>query len=247
MKERNTCSLEDDHENERIQRTVFWKTQADKRDRLPYILSSWDIPTILYTILVYLLNPHLRIARNVFLGESIQESDLGILLFSRSEGPGHAISFFRCNGKEFIDFAHAIKGIDSTIYPFSWRLFFDRLSWNSIQFHLHDIHMLYLTKPIRVTALSGISFDLPKYNLVYKTTRGRYSGRYSFLLNDKFVDFNIDIFEEFKMDKYPDLYAINILYFIHNHLGRRTFWSGGNRTKRNRKNRKNTRKLKRRQ
>ena len=247
MKKRDTCSLDDDMRDEIDQLRLLLPNNTDQNGDRPDTLTLYDIPTILYTILIYLLNPFLRIAMRPSL---IQKAELGMLHVVNNDNMGHIISFFRCNGKEFVDFAQAQKTSktqQTTIYPFNWSLFFNRLNWISLyeKFETLDINMLIITIPIHVRTIYGKEFTLPVYNLVYKNMKGNYL----FLLNDTFEEIAIpptNIEHEF--------FSKTLLYFINTNIGRRTFiparwsgWIGGNRTKRNRKNRKNTRKLKRKQ
>jgi hypothetical protein len=246
MKERHSCELLFDDLWEREQKRLFarsgeWDHDSNK------VLNTLDIASIFYIILVYLINPDLRYTydNNVF----IKHAEFGVLRLRDIGGPNsHLIAMFKCNGKEFVDYAQAVKNrvhYEKNILEFKWTIFLNNLrqpGFFNEYFIEKDIRLLrFKDDGKRLVSISGKGYTTPSYNLTYKLP----NGNFLFLLNNIFEEFKIEI-----DDVSHESFCLGMLYFSPNTVFKRTFLvrgSGRNRTKRNHKNRKGTRRLKRRQ
>jgi hypothetical protein len=259
MKNRNICPVGYDMTSELIQISVFTGSSTFKDSKGDHVMNTFDIITIFFVIVVCVLNPNLILENRVIsyyntstwlLGIDHLKKDYELMTLNVTRidsSGGHAISFFKCNGREYIDFSWSQKNRGlMTIYPFKSSIFFGQTNklfrWGYYLFT--DIHLVSLNSS-RFKDILGQTFELPPFNLVYKKT----NGNYIFLLNNNFEEFNIPPENIISKYKYYELIVIKNLKVIN--VTARTFdVNGGKRTKRNRKNRKirkGTRRLKRRQ
>jgi len=247
MKERHSsCELFFDDLWERQQKKMFAPSEQSDRDPKK-LLSLNDISRTFYIILVYLINPDLRYTfnNNVF----IKSAEFGVLRLQSMDGPdAHLIAMFKCNGKEFVDYAQALKNssdYEKNILEFKWTVFLSKLRNVGLfteYFIEGDIRLLKFYDGVNsLVSISGKEYPIPSYNLTYALP----NGNFLFLLNNIFEEFKIE--DDDVLHKY---FCLGMLYFSPNNVVKRAFLvrgSGRNRTKRNRKNRKATRRLKRRQ
>ena len=157
----------------------------------------------------------------------------------------------KCNGKEFVDYAQALKNstdYEKNILEFNWTIFLSKLRTGGLfaeYFIEEDIRLLKFKDGVNsLVSISGKEYPIPSYNLTYALPHGNYL----FLLNNIYEEFEIN-----KDDVSHQFSGISMLSFSPNDVVKRTFLvrgRGRNRTKRNRKNRKNrkgTRRLNQRQ